>query len=114
MIIMNNKNRNDNSINDSNNSINININDNNISEPLGPPAAAGVVPTLEANSVHYSQLSKARSRKMGPDPGRFELSKGILKWTFWDNLSCPNLRNRVEVPTKKGDPTLLEHLRSRV
>ena len=25
------------------------------------------------------QLSKARSGKMGPAPGRFELSKGILK-----------------------------------
>ena len=39
-------------------------------------------PTRRRGGDGYGQFSKVQSGEMGPAPGIFELSKGILKWTW--------------------------------
>ena len=46
--------------------------------PLPYKAQAGDPPPATPRA--YGQFSKVQSGKMGPAPGRFELSEGILKW----------------------------------
>ena len=48
---------------------------------LGPPqAAAPAAPTKDPQPLFVRPVSqRLQSEEMGPDPGRFELSKGILK-----------------------------------